>query len=217
MNDGTLSRATILAIAAGLAAWFAAALVAGSGGAFEVGPDEVPIRLVAAILAPPLLFGLALLASARLRAAVLGLDQGLLTMLQGWRVVGAMFVVLYLHDLLPGLFAWPAGLGDLAVGLAAPFVAFAVIRGSTGWRGRVLWLNIAGLVDFAVAAGTGLLSTGTALGVLAGPVTSDLMAVSPLSLFPTFGVPLFIILHMASLYKLAAERESAVPGAVAHA
>ena len=177
MIDTSQSGRAVPAILAGLAVWFVAAYAAGADGVFLAGPDQAPVRMVAMILGPPLMFGMALIVSPRIRAAVLGLDQGLLTMLQGWRVVGAMFLVLYVHDLLPGLFAWPAGAGDVAVGLAAPFVALAAIRRSDGWRRRVLWLNIAGLLDFVAAAGTGLLTAGSAVGLLAGPLTSDLMAV----------------------------------------
>jgi len=82
-------------------------------------------------------------------------------------VIGAMFLALYAFGLLPGLFAWPAGLGDAAVGLAAPFVLLAMLRGAPNWPRRVAWLNIAGLVDFAGAIGTGVLTSNSSLGVLA--------------------------------------------------
>src|SRR5262249_11237234 len=35
---------------------------------------------------------------------------------------------LYVHGVLPGAFAWPAGLGDIAIGVTAPWVALALVR-----------------------------------------------------------------------------------------
>ena len=35
-----------------------------------------------------------------------------------------MFVVLYGFGILPGVFALPAGLGDMAIGATAPFIAW---------------------------------------------------------------------------------------------
>ncbi len=50
---------------------------------------------------------------------MLGVDIGLVTSFQAWRVAGFVFLPLLAFGHLPGLFAWPAGLGDVAVGLAA--------------------------------------------------------------------------------------------------
>lgn len=71
-------------------------------------------------------------------------------------MIGSVFLALYAFDLLPGLFAWPAGVGDVAVGSTAPFVVLAMVRGVATWRRRVAWLNIAGLADFVGAVGTGV-------------------------------------------------------------
>jgi hypothetical protein len=139
---------------------------------------------------------------ATLASAALAIDLRWLTAIQGWRVLGAMFPVVYAFGLLPGLFAWPAGLGDAAVGLAALFVLLAMLREVPNWRRRVLWLNIAGLLDFAGAIGTGVLASNSALGLLADGGTYASMGALPLSLVPTFAVPLWIIFHMTSLLQL---------------
>ncbi|MEE8279157.1 MAG: hypothetical protein V3R55_00460, partial [Alphaproteobacteria bacterium] len=122
--------------------------------------------------------------------------------LQGWRVIGASFLFLYAQGSLPGIFAWPAGLGDLLVGLAAPFVLLAVIHKTAGWQSRVRWLNIAGLIDFAGAFATGLLASASSFGILAGSVTTEILAEPPLIMIPGFAVPLFIILHVISLLQV---------------
>jgi hypothetical protein len=113
-----------------------------------------------------------------------------------------MFVAHYAFGLLPGLFAWPAGVGDVAVGVAAPFVVLAMVRDAPTWRRQATWLNVAGLVDFVVAVGTGVLTSNTSLGVLAELPARASLGALPLSLVPTFAVPLWIMFHVMSLLQL---------------
>jgi hypothetical protein len=88
------------------------------------------------------------------------------------------------------------------VGLAAPFVVLAMLRGAPTWRRQVAWLNIAGLVDFVGAVGTGVLTSNTPLGLIAHEATRASMGALPLSIVPTFAVPLWTILHVISLLQL---------------
>ncbi len=185
-----------------LALWFLTALAAGSAGVFQSSPSTPPLPILVAVAGPPLLFGIAYRVSAAVRRFALGIDLRLLTAVQGWRVIGGMFLVLYAFGLLPGPFAWPAGVGDLAVGLAAPFALLAMLRGSPAWPRHVAWLNIAGLIDFVGAIGTGVLTSSSSLGVLAGEASHASMGALPLSLVPTFAVPLWIIFHAISLLQL---------------
>ena len=185
-----------------LALWALAVWSAGAAGVFAPAPAGPPLALLAALILPVVLFAAGWWASAAVRAWALGLDLRLLTALQGWRVIGAGFLFLYAQGSLPGIFAWPAGLGDLLVGLAAPFVLLAVIHKTAGWQSRVRWLNIAGLIDFAGAFATGLLTSPSSFGVLAGSVTTEILAQPPLIMIPGFAVPLFIILHMISLLQV---------------
>lgn len=189
-----------------LTLWLVAAVFAAANGIFLTGPDELPLGLMTAVSVPPSLFLLAYGASRRVREYALSLDLGLLTAFQGWRVVGAGMLILYAYGHLPGFFAWPAGVGDVAVGLAAPFAVLALMKKAPGWQRKVFWLNIAGLADFAGAVGTALLTSGTAFGIVAASVDSDAMAVLPMSLLPGFAVPLFIIMHAISLLQLRALR-----------
>lgn len=195
-SQGALYLGSVLVV------WFGLVLMLGNLGVFEPDPAHLPLALLIAIAGPPLVFGVIYGVSPVFRTFVLGLDLQLLTVLQSWRVLGGTFLVLYAYGLLPGLFAWPAGLGDVLVGLAAPFAAVSMMRGASGWRRRAVLLNVAGLLDFAGAVGTGLLTSSSALGLFAGDVTSGIMNVLPLSLIPTFAVPFFVILHLASLLQL---------------
>ena len=185
-----------------VAAWASVALLLGDRGVFWNDPDEPPLALLIAVLGPVILFVVAYTISARVRTLSLGLDLRLLTAIQAWRVIGGMFLVLMSLGLLPGVFAWPAGIGDLVVGVYAPFVVLAITRRSRGWQGHVVWLNVLGLLDFVGAIGGGVLGGNSPVGLLRGPVTTDIMLQLPLSMIPTFAVPFWIVLHTISLLQL---------------
>ena len=114
----------------------AALLAVWAGLAYLVGISEIvavpatqgfrPIALTAAV--PVAIFLTAYGLSARFRRVVLSPDIATLTGLQHWRVLGFSFLLLYAHGVLPGLFAWAAGLGDVLVGLATPLVVARLAR-----------------------------------------------------------------------------------------
>jgi hypothetical protein len=84
----------------------------------------------------------------------------------------------------------------------------ALIAQRPGWERRVFWLNIAGLADFAGAIATGVLSSNSVLGVFATGEARASMGLLPLSLVPSFAVPLWIIFHMISLIQLRRARRA---------
>jgi hypothetical protein len=185
-----------------MALWLVGAIGLGAQGLFEPAGDAPPVAMLIAVLGPPALFLLAYRASAGVRAWVEGLDVADVLAIQGWRAAGALFVPLWYFGHLPAAFALPAGLGDLAVGMAAPFVAVLLARQAPGARRAAYALTFAGLADFVVAVGTGLSTRGASWLLLPGEVGSGLMTQLPLSLIPTFLVPLFLIAHMIALIKL---------------
>jgi hypothetical protein len=69
------------------------------------------------------------------------------------RVVGVAFLLYLALGRLPALFALPAGLGDIAAGIAAPLVALRLAQG-TGRR-AALWFNAFGLTDLVTALALG--------------------------------------------------------------
>jgi hypothetical protein len=106
-----------------------------------------------------------------------------------FRVAGVAFLIYMALGHLPALFALPAGLGDIATGLAAPLVARRLAAG-TGRRAAVRFTAL-GLTDLVVALTLGAV---TGFGV------------------PTVAVPLLIALHITSLVAL---RRSPLPAASA--
>lgn len=210
------ARKTVLAGL--LTAQFALAYVIGTEGLLtnDQGGLFAPIAMTAAI--PVALFLLVYAASAGFRSFVLAQDFRILTMVHLWRVIGFTFLVLFAYDKLPALFAWPAGLGDVALGFAAIFVVARMDRNpdyveSAGFRR----FHLLGLLDFAAAVGTAGLSAGVFPGLIPNGVTSALLDVWPLNLFPSFLVPAFIIMHLTVLMKIRHMRQSTRAATVAAA
>lgn len=193
-------QTTRFLVFAGLAAWFALALYAVLAGWLRAEPGAASPLLLVAVVGPPLLFLGACRASSGLRAFAQSLDIRLLVAMQGWRVLGGMFLVLYVFGMLPGFFAFPAGLGDVAIGVTAPWIVLALLRrpAFAASRGFVVW-NLLGIFDFVVAVSTGTL-TGLFPGLAAG-MTAASMQVWPLAMIPGFLVPLFTILHLIAIIQ----------------
>jgi len=185
-----------------LVLWGAISTALGGGGTFETVPGQLPIALLLSLVVPTVVFAIAYAGSDGFRRYVLGLDLRWLTAIQGWRIIGGMFLVLMSFNLLPGTFAWPAGVGDMIVGIYAPFVVYALVRRSPNWRGQVILLSILGLLDFVGAIGSGILAGDNPIGVLRGPIPTAIMQRLPLSIIPTFGVPAWILVHWISLLKV---------------
>jgi hypothetical protein len=184
-----------------LAVWLVVVLLLGAAGAFVRPPGTVPLPILIGVTAPLLVFLAAYWGSAAFRSFALSIDLSLATAVQAWRAGGLGFLALYAHGVLPGIFAWPAGMGDIAIGVTAPWVALALVRrpNFVASRNFVVW-NLLGILDLAVAVSMGGLSSALASGV-AGEVTTAPMARLPLLLIPAYLVPLFVILHLAALLQ----------------
>ena len=115
-------------IASILAIWFALVFLLGANGAFVRPPETPPFPILLGAMVPLVLFVAAYLGWGAFRALILAADLRLLTAIQAWRAGGLGFLALHAHGVLPGLFAWPAGLGDIAIGVTAPWVTLALIR-----------------------------------------------------------------------------------------
>src|SRR6266540_3653005 len=115
-------------VAAVLAIWLALVILLGANGAFVRPPEVPPLPILLGATVPVIVFLTAYRGSGAFRALVLAADLRLLTAIQGWRAGGLGFLALYAHGVLPGLFAVPAGLGDIAIGVTAPWVMLALLR-----------------------------------------------------------------------------------------
>lgn len=196
-----------------LAAWFVFSLSASALNVFKTDPSEPPIALGLAALIPIVLFSLWFAVSEGFRRFAMSLNPRTLTFIQAWRVAGYVFLVLQTYSILPAVFALPAGWGDIAVGATAPLAALMFANPGRR-RSFILWQAL-GIADLVTAV-----TLGTTARLLSpqGPATAP-MNVLPLSLIPTFGVPLFLILHIICIAQarrwhdgqIWAVRESAAP------
>ncbi len=95
-------------------------------------------------------------------------------------VEGTAFLAMMALGHLPALFALPAGLGDIAAGIAAPLVARRLAQG--GGRRAALRFNAFGMTDLVVALTLGTLTGFQLINVTpSGAPISEL----PLALIPT--------------------------------
>jgi hypothetical protein len=182
-----------------LVVWFLLAVAGSLIGVFDSEPRP-PLSLGLAAVIPVAVFAVCYLTSVRFQELVRSLDLRLLTLAQTWRVGGIVFLILLQRGALPGVFAIPAGWGDIAIGITAPIVAWYWRRPFPS-KTFVVW-NVLGSIDLVLAVTLGVLTSQTSIGILAGDVTTRLMGQFPLSLIPTFFVPLLLILHLISLNRV---------------
>jgi hypothetical protein len=196
-----VSAGARLTVAVVLAAWFALVLTLGAARAFVTPPGTPPLPIAAGVTAPFVLFLAAYLLSHAFREFVRTLDVRPMLAIQAWRFAGIGFLALYTWGVLPGSFALPAGLGDIAIGTTAPLMLAAVIRRPRFAAGKTfaVW-NVLGILDLVVAVTTGALGSALATGV-AGEVTTAPMAQLPLVLIPVYFVPILAMLHIAALIQ----------------
>src|SRR6266704_4791912 len=109
-------------------AWLALIFVLGARGGFIAPRGAPPLALLIGLLAPLSLFLLGYRIIRPLREFVLSADLRLIVGIQAWRWAGFGFLTLYTYGVLPGIFAWPAGLGDMAIGVTSPLVLSALLR-----------------------------------------------------------------------------------------
>lgn len=170
-----------------LAIWSGAVLTAIVAGVFA-GGGASQLLLPAAQAIPIAAVAIGYRAWPRFRTYLLTLDLRLVLTAQLWRVIGIAFLFALAFDQLPAGFAVPAGVGDLATGIAALAVVLSLGNGSLT-RGRLYAFTALGVGDFLVANATGLSLEPSALTAW------------PLAIFPTIMIPFFAVLHLVAVLQ----------------
>jgi hypothetical protein len=187
-----------------IGAWFVFSIGASTLHLYMNGPSDPPLPLGLAALTPIILFLAWFISSLKFRQFALSLSPSVLTFVQSWRIAGFVFLALAAYGILPAVLALPAGWGDIAIGASAPFVALTLA--TPGHRKSFILWQILGVTDLVTAVALGTLS-----GVL-NPhgISAGAMTVLPMSLIPTFAVPLFLILHIICISQAVRWPRSAV-------
>ena len=118
----------------------------------------------------------------------------LLVAVHVWRILGIAFLWGVSQGILHPAFGVPAGVGDILIGVTAiPFAYF--LRKGFSWSkyALVVW-SILGIADLANAVSLGLIT--------ASEFGTSTMTTFPWILVPTVGVPLALMLHGITLYRL---------------
>jgi ammonia channel protein AmtB len=199
---------TVGATALILMGWLGAAIALGAAGAFHASSSDIP-TIQYGVFLPILISALMIWRSPLVTRIIDAVPQHWIVSVQLYRALGVIFLILYATGKLPGLFAWPAGVGDILIGVLAPVVGLAYARDPQKNGDLVAAWNVFGIGDLVIAVATRLLSAPSLVQPFAVEPPNELITQFPLVLIPVFLVPLSILLHLASLAKL---RRSAAQG-----
>jgi hypothetical protein len=170
------------------------------------GNTVVGAPYIATFLTLGLLMGtLPLLISPAFRQVVRAIPAAELIGVHAIRVLGILFLVLTDMRLLPTEFALPAGYGDITVGLLALGMVYLFAKRKPYAPTLALGWNALGLLDFVSALVSGIAFIGPFATQLAAHGTSPLY-LNYVLIVPAFGVPLYTLLHLYSLFQLISAR-----------
>jgi hypothetical protein len=194
-------RTTWLAILVPFTVWAAVAWTAAINGVFRAGAFPLPL-LPSAILLPVIIGVPLLLLSKRVGQLLDAMPTTWLVALQLYRVFGSQWLAYWLRGLLPGLWALPAGTGDVLTGLFAVPAAMALATGTVEGRKAAIFWNIFGLADLAIAITLGMIISPGPFQLIVPNAPSIGLDGYPNVLTPAFVVPGSILLHALSLRQL---------------
>lgn len=187
---------TPLSLRLGLWVWLIAALLVGR---FELlRPWPLP-AVQAVLLGLTALLLLGCLKLPRLRDWINGLDLRALVMFHLTRFVGFYFLLLHRRGELPYDFAVRGGWGDILAATLALLICVVPLGEALRRRAITIW-NVIGFVDIV------LVLLYAARQGLQGNPQMKLLTVLPLSLLPTFIVPIVLTTHVVIFLRLRRER-----------
>jgi hypothetical protein len=166
--------------------WIVGVVLLAADDAFRLDGPGIPVALMTTLAA-----GYLLLLLPTFRAVLDGIPQHWLIGIQVFRILGGVLLVRYFQGGISGVFAIPAGVGDVLTGLLAPIVAYWWFAGKPYARKAAIAWNLFGMADLVNAVALGRLTAGGGGGI-----------VFPIVLIPTYGVPRSLLLHSFSLIGL---------------
>jgi hypothetical protein len=111
-----------------------------------------------------------------------------------WRIVGIAFLWGVSQGILPPAFGISAGVGDILIGVTAIPFAYILRKGFSWSKYALVVWSVLGIADLVNAISLGLIT--------ASELPGSTMTTFPWILIPIMGVPLALILHGITLYRL---------------
>jgi hypothetical protein len=199
----TQRRNVWLAVMIPYTLWMALIWSAAIDGLFRLGASPLRVPLVPLAIFFPILIGAPILLRSRRIGEVLdAMPPQWLIALQVFRVFGSIFLIGWALNVAPGIFALPAGVGDVITGLLALPVAISLAAGGADGRKAAIAWNIFGLLDFTVAVTIGLITSPGPLQLIVPSIPNAATGLYPTVLIPAFTVPNSTLLHALSLRQL---------------
>ena len=201
LNTAELRRALIVP-AVLLALWFAVAMHLSQNNTFNVPATlgDPPFVLMSLFGGAFMIWALAWLTQTG-RRIIDHTDPGLIAAFQIPRVMGVLFLIGWAAGVIPWQFALPAGLGDIAAGIAGYRAWKACRDNAPDARQKIMRANIVGILDFTVAVMTGIMTSEGFAHVWSHDLP-NIINLHPLAMFPGFFVPMFLGFHLISISQL---------------
>ena len=127
------------------------------------------------------------------------LSQKWLVGLQLFRVIGGVFLIEMVRGNIPGIFSYPAGIGDILVGVAAFAVLLACRKRERIPGAFIIFIILIGMADFLSAFFFGFTSSEGSPLQLFRPAVANRLILFPTGMIPLFLVPYAIFFHFLSL------------------
>ena len=182
MSNNTYNAAVVI--------WFILAFIAGYTGVLnKVLPPLIIFGIVAVLV-------IASLFVPSFRAWVCSISLNSLIAIHLTRFVGFYFLYLYGMGLLPYEFAVYGGWGDIVIAALAVILLVLSAENVVKSPAYFFFWNMAGLIDILFVVGT------AARLYFANPESMSELTHLPLSLLPTFLVPIIIFSHLVIFYRL---------------
>jgi hypothetical protein len=192
--------------------WFAAVVALAASGALNWGLElGAPVFGLAIVIPIVVLLILATLVPTT-RRALLAIPLPVVIGVHAIRILGFLFLLLFVAGRVSAPFAPTAGWGDIVAGATAVPVAWALASRAASVRWLVLVWNSFGLLDFIAASGLGMTSApGSPLQLFFDAPGSTTMTTLPWAIIPVFLVPQLLLGHLAVYRRLGGLADNLAP------
>lgn len=177
---------------------------------FWAGNKTVIPFIIPAIFLPIVLGMWMSLSLDRMKQFVDAMPLYLFVGVQYFRVLGAIFLVLWLGGYLPGVFGLPIGLGDLITGVFSVVAAIYIFKEGRMKFGVAKTVSWFGLLDLFAAIILGALSSPGKFHLISLEEPNMLVTAFPVVLISVFTAPMAILLHFLCLWKIHRLKNTAI-------